>query len=156
MTVEFLRGDLFEHVEHFRVWRQAVLQLLGFGNDAQDFAGLRTAHHRRAAVRPGEDEAWIESASAHRIVAGTVGTADDHRQFRHPCIGYRLNQFRAVFDHALLLGFGADHETGGVVKEQQRRLALIAQLNELRRFARAVGCDRAVVADEPAGAALNL
>jgi hypothetical protein len=64
-----------------------------------------------------------------------------------------LNQFRAVFDHALLLGFGADHEPGGVVEEQQRRLALIAQLMNCAASARRG--DRAVVADQAAGTALD-
>ena len=60
-----------------------------------------------------------------------------------------------MLDHALLFGFGADHETRGVVEKQQRRLALVAQLDELRGLARTVGGDRAVVADETAGAALD-
>ncbi|MNL31724.1 hypothetical protein D3C87_1535310 [compost metagenome] len=60
-----------------------------------------------------------------------------------------------MLDYTLLLRFGADHEPGGVMKKQQRRLALIAQLNELRRLARTLGRDRAVVADEAAGATLD-
>ncbi len=57
-----------------------------------------------------------------------------------------------MLDHALLLRFGADHEPGGVVEKQQRRPALVAQLNELRSLARTLGRDRTVVADESAGA----
>ncbi|MNP01517.1 hypothetical protein D3C76_933360 [compost metagenome] len=41
------------------------------------------------------------------------------------------------------------------MEKQQRRLALVAQLDELRGLARALWRDRAVVADETTGAALN-
>ncbi|MCY1427389.1 hypothetical protein D9M71_432350 [compost metagenome] len=41
------------------------------------------------------------------------------------------------------------------MEKQQRRLALVAQLDELRGLARALGRDRAVVADEATGASLN-
>ncbi|MNG09472.1 hypothetical protein D3C84_928910 [compost metagenome] len=42
------------------------------------------------------------------------------------------------------------------MKEQQRRLALIAELDELRGFTRPFGGDRAVIANESAGAPLNV
>ncbi|CAB5617645.1 Uncharacterised protein [Pseudomonas aeruginosa] len=125
------------------------------GDDAQHLAGLGTAHHRGATVRPGEDEARVEAASAHRVVAGAVGAADHQGQLGHAGVGHRLDHLRAVLDHALALRLGADHEAGGVVQEQQRRVALFAELDELRRLGRALRGDRSVVADQAAGVALD-
>src|SRR5471030_487367 len=156
LAVEFLRGDLLQHVEHFRVRHQAILELLGLGDDPQHLAGLSATHDCSAAVGPGEDETRIEATAAHRVVAGTVGATDDDGQFRYSGIGHRLNHLCAVLDHPLLFRFGADHKPRGVVEKQQRRLALVAELNELRRFARTLGRDRTVVTDKAAGAALNV
>ncbi len=44
----------------------------------------------------------------------------------------------------------------GVVQKQQRRAALVAQLDKLRGLARALGRDGAVVADHADGAALDM
>ena len=156
LAVELLRSHLFEHVQHLGVGHQTVLQLFGLGDDTQHFAGLRAAHHRRAAVGPGEDKAWVQAASAHRIIAGAVGAADDDGEFRHAGVGHRLNHLCAVLDHPLLFGLGADHETGGVVQEQQRRAALVTQLDKLRGLACALRRDRAVVADHADGAPLDM
>ena len=41
-----------------------------------------------------------------------------------------------------------DHVAGGVLQEHERRVGLVAQLDELRRLHGALGIDRAVVADD--------
>ena len=156
LAVEFLRGDLFEHVEHLGVGHQAVLELLGLGDNAQHFAGLCAAHHRGAAVGPGEDKARVQAAAAHRVVASTVGATDHDSEFRHTGVGHCLDHLRTVFDHPLLFRLGAHHETGGVVQKQQRRAALVAQLDKLRGFARALRRDGAVIANHPHGTPLDV
>src|SRR5690606_12171618 len=132
------------------------LAVLVLGDDAQHLAGLGAAHYRGAAVGPGEDEARVQTTAAHGIVAGAVGATDDDGQLRHGAVGDGLDQLGTVLDHAVLLGLGADHETGGVVEEQDRRVALLAQLDELSRLGRATRGDRAVVADEAAGLAFDV
>ncbi len=61
-----------------------------------------------------------------------------------------------MLDHAQLFRLGADHKTGGVMEEQDRRVALLAQLDKLRCLGRALRGDRAVVADKAAGLAFDL
>jgi hypothetical protein len=51
---------------------------------------------------------------------------------RHARVGHRLDHLAAVLDGAGLLGRLADHVAGGVLQEDQRRAALVAQLDELR------------------------
>ncbi|MNQ70700.1 hypothetical protein D3C85_853440 [compost metagenome] len=130
--------------------------MLLLGDDAQHLAGLGAAHHRGLAVGPGEDEARVEAAAAHGVVAGAVGAADHDGQLGHGGVGHRLDHLRAVLDHAELFRLGADHEAGGVVEEQDRRVALLAQLDELRGLGRTLRGDRAVIADKAAGLAFDL
>ena len=130
--------------------------MLGLGDNAQHLAGLCAAHHCRAAVGPGEDKARVQAAAAHGVVAGTVGTPDHDGEFRHAGIGHRLDHLRAVLDHPLLFRLGAHHEAGGVVQKQQRRAALVAQLDKLRGLARALWGDGAVIADHSHGAPLDM
>ena len=55
-----------------------------------------------------------------------------------------------------LLGFAPDHVAGGVLQVDDRHVGLAAKLDELRCLAGAVGVDRAVVADQADGMALDL
>src|SRR5690606_5228298 len=118
-------------------------------------AGLRAAHRGGVAVGPGEDEAWVEAAAAHGVVASAVGAADDDGELGHGGVGHGLQHLRAVLDHAVLFRLGADHEAGGVVEEQDRRVALVAQLDELGGLGGATRGDRAVVADKTARLAFD-
>ncbi|MOA02398.1 hypothetical protein D3C78_1218490 [compost metagenome] len=108
------------------------------------------------AVGPGEDEAWVQPSTAHGVIAGAIGAAHHDGQLGHSGIGHGLDHLGAVLDHPLSLRLGADHEPGGVVQKQQRRTALVAQLDELRGLARALGRDRSVVADQATGMAANV
>src|SRR5690606_31051895 len=151
LAVELLRGGHLQHVEHLRIGFLAFLAVLVLGDDAQHLAGLGAAHHRGPAVGPGADEARVQTTAAHGVVAGAVGAADDDGQLGYRAVGHGLDQLGAVLDHAVLFRLGADHEAGGVVEEQDRRVALLAQLDELRCLGRAARGDRTVVADEAAG-----
>ena len=115
LRVQFLRGALLQHLQHFLIRFDTVGPLFGLGDDTQHRAGLLAAHHRHTGIGPGEDKARIQAPAAHGVVAGTVGATDNDGDFRHPGVGHRLNHFRAVFDHAVAFGVGADHEAGGVV-----------------------------------------
>ncbi len=118
LRVQFLGRALLQHVEHLFVRFQAVGALFGFGDDAQHGAGLLAAHHRHLGVGPGEDEARVQAAAAHGVVAGAVGAAHENGNFRYPGVGHRLDHFRTVLDDPVLLRVRADHETGGVVEKQ--------------------------------------
>ena len=74
----------------------------------------------------------------------------------HGAIGHGLDHFRAVFDHALLFRLGADHKAGGVVEEQNRRVALLAQLDKLRALAAPLRVIGPLLPIKPAGLAFDL
>ena len=106
------------------------------------------AHRGDARVRPGEQEARVEAAAAHAVVAGAERAADDHRQARHARSRHRVHELRAVAGDAAALGLGADHEAGDVLQEQQRDVALVAQLDEMRALERRFGEQHAVVGQD--------
>ena len=56
-----------------------------------------------------------------------------------------------MLDHASLLVLGANHVAGGVLEEDDRQIRLIACLNKLRDFSRAIGVDRAVITNHCTG-----
>ena len=118
-----------------------------FADDAQDFSRLGGAHHCGARIGPGKNKARIETASTHRIVTGAIRTSDHNAELGHAGIGHGLDHFRAVLDDALLFDFGANHKASGVVQEQERCAALVAQLDKLCRLVGAPGRDGTVVAD---------
>ena len=63
-------------------------------------------------------------------------------------VGDRHHHLRAILGDAAVLVLLADHEAGDVLQEDQRRLALAAQLDEVRRLERALGEEDAVVGDD--------
>ena len=80
---------------------------------------------------------------------------------RHPRVGHRVDHQRPVPDDAALLVRGADHVAGRVLQEDQRRVGLVRQLDELRRLLRLLAeehaarvgqdADRVAVDRRPAG-----
>jgi hypothetical protein len=66
------RGAAVAHRRQ-RFWSLAALAgalQLGAVDDVHHLGGLRAAHHRGARRGPGEDEARVEAAPAHAVVAG--------------------------------------------------------------------------------------
>src|SRR6185312_2269892 len=146
-----------EHlVDLFLGWLLALADELLLGHGLHHAGCLLAAHYGDAAVGPGEDEARIVGAAAHAVVAGAEAAADHDGDLRHGGVGHRLDHLRPVLDDTAALGLGADHVAGGVLQVDDRRALLAAELDELRGLHGALGGDRAVVADEGHGLALDL
>jgi hypothetical protein len=105
-------------------------------------------HGRDPAVGPREEEPRREPAPAHAVVAGAVGTADQHRVLRDGGVGDGGHHLRAVLGDARGLAVAADHVAAGVLEEQQRHPSLLAELDEVRGLQRRLGEDDAVVGDD--------
>ena len=121
-------------------------------------AGAAQVHQHRAAdvrahgaeprVRPHEHEARPEAAAAHAVIAGAVGAAGHHRVARHARVGDGIDELCRILGDAVALGFRADHEAGDVLQEQDRHVALVAQLDEMRALQRRIREQHAVVGDD--------
>ena len=120
------------------------------------------AHHRDRGAGQGDAAVGLEGRAGHRVEAGAVGLADDHRELRHGRLGDGADHLRPVADDPLALDRGADHEAGHVGEEEQRQVEGVAGLDEARRLvgrvdeehaaflARLVGDDADDAAVEPA------
>ena len=120
------------------------------------------AHHRDRGAGQGDAAVGLEGRPGHRVEAGAVGLADDHRELRHGRFGDGADHLRPVADDPLALDRGADHEAGHVGEEEQRHVEGVAGLDEARRLvgrvdeehaallARLVGDDADDAAVEPA------
>jgi len=130
------------------VGRQAQLAELVAVDDVHHLGRLRAPHHGGARAGPGEDEARVETAPAHAVVAGAETAAQHDGELGAACIRHGLDHLGAVLDGAGLLGGLAHHVAGGVLQEDQRRAALVTGLDELRGLGAAGRLDGAVVADQ--------
>src|SRR5579883_1976637 len=156
LAVELIDNRLEHLVDLGPGWLLALTQVLLLGHRLHDAGRLLAAHHGGAAVGPREDEARIVGPTAHAIVARAEAADDHDGDLRDRGVGHRLDHLGAVLDDAAALGLGADHVTGGVLQIDDRRALLAAELDELRRLHRSLGGDRAVVADDANGLALDL
>ena len=114
----------------------------------------RRAHHRDRGRRQREAAVGIERRARHRVQAGAVRLADDHRDLRHGRLGDGADHLRAVADDPLALDLGADHEAGHVGEEQQRDVERVAGPDEARALVRGVdeqhaALDLRLVGDDP-------
>src|SRR6185312_4880225 len=126
-----------------------ALRLDAVALDGSEHAGgLLTAHHADARVRPHPQEARRVRATAHAVIAGAEAAADDDGEFRHLGGRHRGHHLGAVPGDAFVLVLAPDHETGDVLQEHQRNLALAAQLDEVRALLRRLGKQDAVVRDD--------
>src|SRR5260221_1332972 len=110
--------------------------------------GLLAAHHRDARVGPGPEEARIEGAPAHAVVARAERAADDHGELRHLRARDRRNHLGAVLGDAAVLVLLAHHEAGDVLQEEQRNAALRRELDEVRALQRRFREEDAVVGED--------
>ena len=125
--------------------------------DLDEHAGrLFAAHDGDAAVGPRKQEARLVGAAAHAVVAGAEGAADEHGEFGDVGGGDGLHHLGAILGDAAGLVLLADHEAGDVLQEQQRHLALVAQLDEVRRFDRTLREQDPVVGDDADGDAVDV
>ena len=90
---------------------------------------------------------WLIGSTAHAVVAGTIRCAHDDRDGRNDAVRDGVDEVRTVLDDALLLVLLADHEAGDVLQEHERRVLLIAQLDELCALVGGLGKDHSVVGE---------
>ncbi len=114
----------------------------------QHIRGLFPAHDGDAGVGPHPQEARAVGASAHGVVARAERAADDHGQLGDAGGRHRMDHLGAVLGDAADFGFTSHHEAGDVLQEHQRDAALVAQLDEVRRFERGLAEQHAVVGDD--------
>src|SRR3954468_4318655 len=69
----------------------------------EDRRGLLAAHHRDPGVGPHPEETRVVGATAHAVVAGTAGAADDDRELRDDRAGDRGDELGAVTGDAAVL-----------------------------------------------------
>jgi hypothetical protein len=119
-----------------------------FAHQRHHSGGLIRTHDGRAAGRPGKHRGRIERAAAHRQVAGAVRGAHDDGVLGHVGRRHGRDHLGAGLGDPGLLGGAPDHETGHIGHEQQRDVALAAQINEVRRLHRAVREQHALVGQD--------
>ena len=88
------------------------------------------AHDRDLRAREREARVGVEGGPAHRVEAGAVRLAHDHRDLGDGGLGDRGDHLGAVADDAFALHLGADHEAGHVGEEQQRQVERVAAPHE--------------------------
>ena len=109
---------------------------------------LLAPHHRNAGIRPGPQESRRIGAPAHAVVPGAERAADDHRELRHGRGRDCGDQLRPVLGDAARLVLPADHEAGDVLQEEERDVALRAELDEVGPLQRRLGEQDSVVRDD--------
>lgn len=87
---------------------------------------------------------WVQSrgrarTAAHAIVARAKGAADHDSELGHLRGGDGIHELGAMLGDALVLDLLADHKAGDVLQEEERHLALGAQLDEVRALLRRLG-----------------
>ena len=100
-------------------------------DDLHDAGELFGAHDGDAGVGVAEEEARLEGAAHHGVVAGAVAGAHQEGNGRHFAVGDGVDQFGAVLDDSALFIIFAHHEAGDVLQEEQGRPVLVAQLDEM-------------------------
>src|SRR6188472_103969 len=122
--------DLLAHrVQHRLAGRLRIVGGLDH-RAADDFDRTLGPHHRDLGARPGDDQVGLVGLAAHHVVAGAVGLAHDHGHLRHRGAADRVEHLRAVADDPGVLDFGADHEAGHVLEEDERDVEGVAEVDE--------------------------
>ena len=117
-------------------------------------------HHRDLGAGQRDAGVGLEGRARHRVEAGAVGLADDHRDLRHRRRADGADHLRAVADDPLALDRLADHEAGHVGEEQQRDVEGVAGVDEAGRLVGGVDEEHAalllrLVGDDPDRAAVE-
>jgi len=116
---------------------------------------LLASHDANLGVRPHEHEPRAVGAPAHAVIAGAERAADHDGELGHGGGGDGVHELRAVFRDALSLVLLAHHETGDVLHEEKRHLALAAELHKVRALDSGLGEEDAVVGDHAHGVAVD-
>ena len=113
----------------------------------EDIRRLLSSHHGNPGVRPHPQKARRIGSTAHAVVSGAEGPANDERELGKPGRGDGGDQFGAILCDAAVLVSRADHETGDVLEKDERHFSLRAQLDEVRPFERTLREQNAVVGE---------
>ena len=139
----------------FGVEFDAATHRLASPHDRHHPGDLLGSHDGDLGGRPQIGETGVEGPSRHAVVAGAVAVAQDDRDVGHHRVRHGVDHLRAVLDDAALLEVLADHVAGDVLQEYQRDVLLVAQLDELGGLLGAVAEQRAVVAQDSHGEAVD-
>lgn len=96
------------------------------------------------------------SHQCHTVVTSAITPANDDRQLWYICARNGANHLGAILRDATLLGLGAYHVTCHINEEEQRYLALRAQLYEMCRLQRRLREQDAVIGHNANGVAVNV
>src|SRR5215831_1162471 len=107
-------------------------------------------------IGPCKQETRLVCAAAHRIVAGSIGSADHNGDGGHSGVGYGVDQLCAVANDSLFFVNPANHEPGYVLQENQRNILLVAQLDELGALAGRFRQEYAVIRKDSYVKAMNI
>ena len=112
------------------------------------------AHHRDRGCGERDAAVRLECRAGHRVEAGPIRLADDHRELRHRCLGDGGDHLGPVPDDPLALDLGADHEPRDVGEEEQREVERVAAPDETCRLVGRVdeqhpALDLGLVGDDP-------
>ena len=90
---------------------------VAFPDTAQDPSGLLASHHRQLRSVESPQEARVEAASAHCVIAGPVAGSDVKGEFGRATIGYGLHHLGSVLGYATSFDFRAHHEACYVMQK---------------------------------------
>ena len=96
----------------------------------------------------------VSRGVSRTVVAGAITAPDYDSELRNIRARDRADHLRAVLGDSTLLCFRADHVPSHVHEEEQRDLALRAELDEVRCLERRLGEEDAVVGDYAHGVAV--
>ena len=152
-------GVLVHQLRAARLARLLVVDRLELVVEDRVDRGARP-HHGDLGGRQRERAVGVERRPGHRVQAGAVGLADDHRDLRHGRLRHRRDHLRAVADDPLALDLRADHEARHVGQEQQRHVERVAGPDEARGLVGRVDEQHAalelrLVGDDPDRAAVE-
>ncbi len=139
-------------VAHTRLlFRRELLALpleLGGLDLREHSSGLFASHDCNLGIRPHVEHAGVVGPAAHTVVSRTIGGADDAGDFGDGGGRDCVDHFGPVLSDTLVLVLLADHESSDVLQEDERHLALRANLNKIGALCRSLAEENAVVGDD--------
>ena len=114
---------------------------------SQHIGGLLTTHYRDAGIGPHKQKAGIIGATAHTVVAGTKGAADQNSKLGYLGCGHCGDHLGAMFGNTAVFVLLAHHKAGDILQKYQGDFALGAQLHKVRSLLRGLAKQDAVVGD---------
>ena len=98
----------------------------------------------------------VVGPATHAVIARPEGPADQHGDLGNRRGGDRRDQLCTIFCDAARLVFLTHHKAGDVLQEDERDIALRAQLDKVRTLHGAFGKQHAIVGNDAAGQAVDM